>query len=384
MASQKKSTRWLLYIVGATAFLLVLWPLYTARESLPVASEENSASTENPEYLEAVRNETLGVEKVFAINLRSRPDKQDAIILGSSLSGFQVDFIDGVTPDQVDPKSYPYKWNYDHKVTEYAARRAHVNAIQRVVKDRLGSAIIMEDDSDWDVGIKVQLQSFAMAVRAIQGTSDRTTASPYGDDWDIHWLGHCGMDCKTGLPYFLAPNDPTILPPAHFLPYWRDPPPIGRSDDARLTCIARDAVCSTFYMVSYRGAQRILAALSANPVGVADRVDLGAQFDVSLGRMCGDGYLRCFGVYPALMGGYRLGGSPSKGSDINQGGGEPGDNGVVPVSFGVKYSTLLNINRLLNGEETVHATWDDLPVPDIKPDDIPAVGGILQVPVLEA
>lgn len=254
-----------------------------------------------------------------------------------------------------------------------------------MVKERLGSAIIMEDDSDWDVGIKSQLQSFAMAVRGIQGTGDNVTASPYGDDWDVHWLGHCGMDCKTGLPYYLTPNDPTILPPSRFLPYWRDPPPIGRSEDARLTCVVRDAVCSTFYAVSYRGAQRILSALSANPVGVADRVDLGAQFDVSLGRMCGDGYLRCFGAYPALMGGYRLGGSPSKGSDIHAGGpGSPEENSIPPTSFGVKYSTLRNVNRILGGEATVHATWDDLPVPDINPHDIPPVEGTLHVAVQDA
>jgi hypothetical protein len=34
-----------------------------------------------------------------------RPDKRDNIILGSSLSNFHVEWIDGVTPDEVDAKS---------------------------------------------------------------------------------------------------------------------------------------------------------------------------------------------------------------------------------------------------------------------------------------
>ncbi|KAJ6123782.1 Glycosyl transferase family 25 [Penicillium samsonianum] len=301
---------------------------------------------------DAIKNETLGVQKVFAINLVSRPDKRDNIVLGSSLSNFHVDWIDGVTPDEVDAKSYPYNWNHGHKRTEYAARRAHVNGLQRIVQERLASAIIMEDDSDWDVSIKVQLESFAHAVRALQHQDTRKvpTQSPYGDDWDILWLGHCGMSCKTDLPFYLTPNDPTIPMPHHFLPQWRDPPAFEgyeRLNHSRLACTASDAVCSMFYAVSYSGAQRILAALSVNPSGLAEEIDIGAQFDVSLGRMCGNG-------------------PRAKSSDIHdETGGEEGF-----FSWGVMYSTMLNINRILKGERTVHATWGDVDVLDVIPGEI--------------
>lgn len=322
--------------------------------------------------------------------------------MGSSISGFRVDWIDGVAPDDVSPKSYPYvrvfsetlallliasqNWNFDHKPTEYAARRAHVNGMRRytinthfwllngiyelttpsVVEDRLGSAIIMEDDADWDVSIKTQLQSFASAVRSLQSAQKSPTTSPYGDDWDILWLGHCGVECKTHQPYHLTPNDPTIPASRHFLPYWRDPPPIDRPDDMRLTCAANDGVCSLFYAVSYRGAQRILAALSVNPSGLAEEIDTGAQFDVSLGRMCGHGFLRCFTTYPALTGTYHSAGPSTKASDIHS---EEGDS-VGFSSRGVVYSTMLNINRLLKGERTVKATWDDVAVPELNPEDV--------------
>ncbi|KAK2761269.1 hypothetical protein FQN54_001791 [Arachnomyces sp. PD_36] len=251
--------------------------------------------------------------------------------------------------------------------------------MQRIVNERIGSALIMEDDADWDVTIKTQLQSFALAVRALQGTGNTPTTSPYGDDWDVLWLGHCGLECKTDIPVFLTPNDPTILPPHHFLPYWRDPPPVDRPDHARLTCVASDGVCSVVYAVSYHGAQKILSALSVDPSVVANEIDTGAQFDVSLGRMCGNGYLRCFAPYPSLTGGYQPAGPVAKSSDIHQ---EHG-NKEEASSSGVKYSTMLNINRILNGD-TVRANWDDMDGPEVNPGDISVVGGMIQMPKREA
>lgn len=108
-----------------------------------------------------------------------------------------------------------------------------------IVEEGIGSGIILEDNADWDVNIKTQLQSFALAVRALQGTTNTKTFSPYGDDWDILWLGHCGLECKTDLPYYQSANDPTVPEPRHFLPYGREPPAIDRPDYSRMTCTPR-------------------------------------------------------------------------------------------------------------------------------------------------
>ncbi|PWY78258.1 hypothetical protein BO70DRAFT_363143 [Aspergillus heteromorphus CBS 117.55] len=367
--SQKRLARLLLYALGVIVIFLVLWPLPYDRPAVRRGSAEPRAR------FDAIRNETLGVQKIFVINLPSRPDKRDNLVLGSSVSGFDFDWIDGVTPEELNSKSYPFNWNYDHKATEYAARRAHVNAMQRIVKDRLGSAIVMEDDVDWDVTIKTQLQSFALAVRALQGTDQNATTSPYGDDWDILWLGHCGVLCQTDVPFFLSPNDSTVLPPHHYLPYWRDPPPMEIPPHTRMACAVGDGVCSIVYAVSYHAAQKILSALSVNPADLQEKIDIGAQFDVSLGRMCGNGYLRCFAAFPSITGGYQPAGPWNKASDIHD---ENQD--VHPASSnGVMYSTMLNINRLLGGEDNVVSTWDDAAVPVVNPANISMVGGAMHV-----
>lgn len=84
----------------------------------------------------------------------------------------------------------------------------------------------MEDDADWDVRIKKQLHDFAISTRtltqpllkAASSYADPTfpsplepsfqpadidfeklpstippKTSPYGDNWDFLWLGHCAM-----------------------------------------------------------------------------------------------------------------------------------------------------------------------------------------------
>lgn len=224
--------------------------------------------------------------------------------------------------------------------------------------------------------IKTQLQSFALAVRALQKTERTHTASPYGDDWDILWIGHCGVDCRHEEPFFLTPNDLTVVPPSHFLPYLREVPHMRRPENSRMTCTVNDGVCSNGYAVSQRGAQRILAALSVSPSLLADQIDTGAEFDVALGRMCGHGYLRCFAPYPSLTGNYRAAGLASKSSDHAS----VPEEMVQAESHGLMYSTMLNLNRLLNGEPRVHSTWDDVPTLDIDPNVISTPqGGSIQM-----
>ncbi|KAL4804040.1 hypothetical protein BDV18DRAFT_162451 [Aspergillus unguis] len=372
----KQVSRLVLYAVFIAASLAIIYWSRILFISETPGSEAPAVSIPSDDIqaiTNDIRNDTLGVQAIFTINLPSRVDKRDNIILGASASGFHIEIIDAVTPDQIDRKTYPYNWNH---------------AIHRpidILKDRLASAIVMEDDADWDVALKTQLQSFALSVRALQSQPLLSAgASPYGGDWDILWLGHCGIECSLTAPYYLTPEDLTVPSPEHFLPYWRDPPPHNRAPTARMTCPITDGVCSIMYAVSFRGAQRILAALSSNPFGLAEQIDIGAQFDVSLGRMCGAGYLRCYAPYPALTGGYKAAGTAAKGSDINGSGeGEDGGEGEGPVqepfSHGVVYSTMLNIKRILAGERAV-ATWDDVPVKEIYPGDVGVIEGYIQVP----
>jgi hypothetical protein len=55
-----------------------------------------------------VTNTTLGFEKVFAIGLRERTDKRDALALMAALTGFDIVWIDGVKPGDIPDKAIPF------------------------------------------------------------------------------------------------------------------------------------------------------------------------------------------------------------------------------------------------------------------------------------
>ena len=51
-----------------------------------------------------------------------------------------------------------------------------------MIRDRIQSAMVFEDDADWDVLIKKQMMEVARGTQYIQGV-DTTSHSPYGDAW---------------------------------------------------------------------------------------------------------------------------------------------------------------------------------------------------------
>ncbi|KAL9107369.1 MAG: hypothetical protein Q9227_007734 [Pyrenula ochraceoflavens] len=148
--------------------------------------------------------------KIFAINLPERTDHRDALLLAGTLTGLEIDIVNGIRGETVEDKALPYPATKE----------------QIVVEDDLETALIMEDDVDWDISIKQQLFDYALTVRALTqppiaksengsssnhlledpessdhssyntpGTLNITSLpptippqhSPYGDNWDILW-----------------------------------------------------------------------------------------------------------------------------------------------------------------------------------------------------
>lgn len=66
-----------------------------------------------------------------------------------------------------------------------------MDVMQKMVRENIATALILEDDADWDVSIKEQLAAFAEGVLAIRNDTASRGGSPYGDDWDLLWVGAC-------------------------------------------------------------------------------------------------------------------------------------------------------------------------------------------------
>lgn len=333
----------------------------SSRSQLPYGREYKGQST--PEEVNRVTNSTLGFGKVFVVGLPERSDKRDAIALASSLTGFDVEWVDGVRGETIPDKAVPF--GVDRKKlmeTNLGSWRGHMNAIRRVVEENLDSALIMEDDMDWDVRLKPQLELTAAGARAVLSSLPDTLfptgrgrasppLSPYGDDWDVLWLGHCGEPFPENLPELqaLPANDPAkqavsrhwkILDDATVPP--RDKVTglvdfAAHPERTRWVHVTAAPICTFAYAVSLRGARKILWDLSVN--------GLGGPFDNALAGMCrravgswsgllaegeeeevGDRGLdaKCLSVTPPLFFHHKAKGLVSADSDIQSYGG-PGE-----------------------------------------------------------
>ncbi|KAH8891158.1 hypothetical protein GQ53DRAFT_781936 [Thozetella sp. PMI_491] len=191
-------------------------------------------------------------EKIFVISLPSRTDRRDAILLSAALSNIEIEFIDAVQGNEVPDKSMIKTWDYPRlQDGEIGCWRSHVNAMHEIVRRNISSALIIEDDADWDIRLKDQLTGFALSVHALiqpllkpdptlyadptypKPTNDSPGKvpdilfedlpitvppifSPYGDNWDVLWIGHSAMlfpsESSTIIPKgrVIRKNDDTV------------------------------------------------------------------------------------------------------------------------------------------------------------------------------
>ncbi|KAI9871453.1 MAG: hypothetical protein M1830_002902, partial [Pleopsidium flavum] len=270
------------------------------------------------EGLGSVWNETLGFERIYVIGLKDRTDKRDALTLTSSLTGFKLDWIDGVKGEEIPDKAVPFGTNrtllWENNLGSW---RGHMNAIRAIIENRLSSALIMEDDMDWDVNVKSQLSQFAPGARQmLDSPSSPVPASPYGSEWDLLWLGHCGehfpemMEPKLANPdtrKYIIENDPTVPSYNHIKGFlaWKDYP-----ERTRFVHTTGGPICTFAYALSFSGAQKLLYALSVD--------GLSGPFDNSLSDLCRyQSYgMKCVSATPAYFFHHKSKGYMSGDSDI--------------------------------------------------------------------
>lgn len=248
--------------------------------------------------------------------------------------------------------------------------RSHLNFARAVVDQRFSTALIMEDNADWDTSLKSQLHLFAQASQYILDT-DRAAKppqggkswSPYGDDWDLLWLGHCGSSVKPNDPRrFLIENDATVPAPQRRvnqpLRDLVDMDGLGYGNSTRVMYQTDGGRCTYAYALSQRGARRVLATLSS-----VRRFD---AIDVALSKICREEpRFKCVSVFPQLMGSYeRLLSSSSSDSDESSSSTVP-ERPLALQGWGtpnIVYSTRLNMVRLLAGnKENFERQWPDDP-----------------------
>lgn len=233
----------------------------------------------------------------------------------------------------------------------------------------------MEDDADWDVKIHEQAALVAEAVRNLTVPKTETREWPWGEDWDVIWLGHCGerlpyededdagdvieeesgeaeqneslevkvkapttaekkMERRSPLPPGMVPGeddyitlyDPTLPPTIGSY----DPRMSGDSQETRWVQHAAGPICTFAYAVTGASVARMLAMKHGNE----------QAFDLWMHTRCRNRELRCFTVNPEMFHHHIAAGLPS--SLVNEG---QVDNGGKNYTENIMYSARCNWNR---------------------------------------
>ncbi|KND88357.1 hypothetical protein TOPH_06972 [Tolypocladium ophioglossoides CBS 100239] len=386
-----------LWAFVAAVLVSALIVLQRGQRLVPVVTHHPAKKAPAPtNILDDINNSTLGFEKILVVGLPSRTDRRDGMTLQAALSNLDIRFVDGVVGSNVLEKAVPKPQNKEHlRGPGLGSWRGHMNAIQKVVRRNLSSALILEDDCDWDISIRQQLRDFARSAHALtqplqsspgsyadptypqpSNSSPPTVpdipfdklpatvppkSSPYGEGWDVLWVGHCGMHFPSkdnkAMPKgrVVRYNDMTVPEMRHL---WSLNVPFTLAqkypNHTRAVHHAQDGVCTLGYAVSQRGAQKILYH-----VGLKEVTD---PFDILLKLFC-DGSARrstdmhnCLTTQPGLFHHHRTVGHHSEASDIGDHGDGFRDNAYTDM---VRWSVRLNAIELMNGGTSFHDQFPD-------------------------
>ncbi|KAK9491431.1 hypothetical protein V1508DRAFT_207589 [Lipomyces doorenjongii] len=254
-------------------------------------------------------NETLGFSKVLYISMPYRTDRQDAMKLLASMSDMKIKLIDGVDGDSINAKAVPD--NADLRASVLGCWRAHADAWSYVIDNNLETALILEDDIDWDENIHqifhdLSLQMQSNKLRLVKPTDHERATAPYGLDWDVLFLGQCLDQAHPDLRDLVQIYDDTNVPSREgtqqvFLDQMES---LGvKGDDVgkkRLLSPAYGPACTMGYAITRRGAQRLLLNLSY--LGLRGPVDNDMAWTLQ------DGKIRGYTVTPPLFAAWRVGG----------------------------------------------------------------------------
>lgn len=155
--------------------------------------------------------------------------------------------------------------------------------------------MIIESDADWDLRIKEVMQGVATASKRLLDwpfdVPTRPGIFPYGDRWDIIWIGHCGA-WNYGNHRIYSFNDSTVPPEDHEYTFTKKPRDEQHSPGTRSVFSLGDAVCSTAYAISNAGAVKLEKEFREG----SDNIDL------RLARICRENQgVNCLGVWPQLI-----------------------------------------------------------------------------------
>ncbi|CEL01473.1 hypothetical protein ASPCAL01055 [Aspergillus calidoustus] len=238
-------------------------------------------------------NRTLGFQQIFALS--QRPSwRTRGLEAAANLTGIEIRIppqppVDDRLADAFANIQGDW-WETQHP-SPGASRAwlAHLDLLKHVYQSEIDTALIMEDDVDWDIALQSQMMNVSVAVRNLTRAPE-TDASPYGVEWDVLWLGHCGEQWAESIETVVF-DDIHVVSHADYRGFWPDQVAL-LPESKRAVYWSSSPVCTFAYAVTHGGARKILESLGAG---------LGEAFDVELQHQCQSRRLTCVSVVPEVF-----------------------------------------------------------------------------------
>ncbi|KAF8846662.1 hypothetical protein BDZ45DRAFT_682402 [Acephala macrosclerotiorum] len=275
------------YYIGLAAFALLTYLYFAPGPVLRVLNRQGIS----PNYRNAASNSTLGFQQILVLSMRPSW-RTRGLLAAAGYTGLQVSIPKQATPtdELIDAFRKLGPENVKHPLRGEAFNwLAHLDMIKYINAQDYDTALILEDDVDWDVSIKEQTKLISDAVREFTYATDDDDG-PYGRKWDILWLGHCGEPTRLDTRRIQF-TDPSVLPLKNYTG-WASKYHDGLSEGKRVVQRAVNPVCSFGFAVTRRGAQKILKWAGKGE---------NEAYDIRLMQGCKEKRLSCVVVNPELM-----------------------------------------------------------------------------------
>lgn len=267
-------------------------------------------------------NETLDFQEIIYLSMPYRTDRQDQLSLIAAVTGLKLTMIPGVSADSIHEKAMPGQIGSTNMkgTPPLGIWRAHANAWRHMIDNDIQSALIIEDDVDWDLNVKEIMGAFNWQLRynntmrwgadVRKGWGDEC---PYGCDWDELFVGQCGgspnknrLDLHSIFP---EPHSPALSTSPEwvqkeFKQYWN----LSESAGIRIISPTWEPLCLMGYALTRMGAMRMLYHIGGwKPFG--HPVDNEIAWKTSAGKVSG------YTLSPPVFTSWRIGGSQDSDND---------------------------------------------------------------------
>ncbi|KAF4555142.1 Hypothetical protein D9617_3g022140 [Elsinoe fawcettii] len=261
----------------------------------------------------AETNSTLGFGAIAAVSVPTSP-RQKELIMAAQITGLQITVP--IQPEWKEDDYMAIKAKKGSTISHGSALAwlGHLNALRWFLGTNLTTALILEDDVNWDIHLRtVQAPRVAAATRYLMSDDEErreeelrgpTNGDTYWgptDKWDILYLGHCGENFRPGKWNFRVKRAGFD---DHTIPKRKDMHGSTRTllnaidlpEKVRVVHRSIRPLCTFGFAVTRRAAERLLTEIAPH-----ERDGGTVAYDVRLLEGCRDLGLKCWSTNPELF-----------------------------------------------------------------------------------